>query len=318
MDLFWLSCSAAGVSLACVAGLVLAGGRRRVVQWRTLAAASPDVQESGRGTPAMALLAEPFSAALWGWLRPWLRVLGRGMMPFLSWRRRAAVARQVQGAGFGAAWDLAAVVGLFVLAGVGGGALAAAFVLLLNDSAQHLAISLAAALPAGGVAVVWLVWRHIRGLAERRRSTMLREFPFLLDLMTLCVEAGQNLHAALLQAAHFGPLGPLRQELRVALAAMRAGHSRQQALDALALRCDLTAVALWVAAVQQADRLGMSLAPLLRAQAAQQRSDRFLRAETLAMQAPVRMLFPLVTCMFPCSFLVIGFPIANLLLQSLQ
>jgi tight adherence protein C len=71
-----------------------------------------------------------------------------------------------------------------------------------------------------------------------------------------------------------------------------------------------------VLTLAQADRLGMSLGPLLRAQSAQQRSERFLRAEKLALEAPVRMLFPMVLCIFPCTFLVIGFPVAVKLLQS--
>ena len=63
--------------------------------------------------------------------------------------------------------------------------------------------------------------------------------------------------------------------------------------------------------------MGMSLAPLLRSQAARQRSERFLRAETQAMQASVKLLFPLVACIFPCTFLVLAFPIATQLMGDL-
>jgi len=315
MWLFWISCLAAGASLACVAWLALMAARRRVAHWHAPAVDAPQDLEAARQAGQ---LASPFSGELWRFVRPWLRLCGRGILPLLSWRLRTGLMRQTQGAAMAAAWDIAAVAGLLACAGLVGSLMALGLSLLLIDPPSRLPVTLVWAMPGGAIAAAWLVWHHIRSMAARRRQAMLREFPFLLDLMTLCVEAGLNLHGALLQAAHFGPSGPLRQELRLALNAMRAGHSRHQALDDLAARCDLPALALWVAAVQQADRLGMSLAPLLRAQAAQERSDRFLRAETLAMQAPVRLLFPLVTCMFPCSFLVIGFPIVTLLLQALQ
>src|SRR5690606_5159162 len=132
----------------------------------------------------------------------------------------------------------------------------------------------------------------------------------MLDLMTLCVEAGLSLHAALRQVADHAPQGPLRQSLCEALATVRAGVARDQALEQWSQACMVPAVRSLVLALGQADRLGMSLGPILRAQASQQRSDRFLRAEKLALEAPVKMLFPMVACIFPCTFLVIGFPVA--------
>jgi len=315
MGLFWISCVAAGCSLACVAYLALMAGGRRVARWQAPVA---EALENGDFAIEEVGVARPFSGGTWRYARPWLRLCGRALMPLLSWRVRTALMRQLQGADMAVAWDVQAAVGLLACAAIGGGAVAAlCAVSWIEQPATRLGIMVCAIL-GGALAAAWLLWHHIRDLAARRRQTMLREFPFLLDLMTLCVEAGLNLHGALRQAAHHGPPGPLRQELRLALNAIRAGHARHQALDAMAARCDLPALVLWVAAVHQADRLGMSLGPLLRAQSAQQRSDRFLRAETLALQAPVRLLFPLVTCMFPCAFLVIGFPIATLLLQALQ
>src|SRR5690606_38066942 len=119
-----------------------------------------------------------------------------------------------------------------------------------------------------------------------------------------------NLQGALQQAAQHGPPGPLRQELRHALADMRAGMPRLEALRYWSNRTGLAAVQQLVTALGQADQLGMSLGPLLRAQSEQRRTERFLRAERLALEAPVKMLFPMVFCIFPCTFLIIGFPIA--------
>lgn len=89
-----------------------------------------------------------------------------------------------------------------------------------------------------------------------------------------------------------------------------------EALDNLAARTGLIAMASLVSALKQADQTGSSLGPILRAQADQRRSEQFLRAEELAMKAPVKMLFPLVTCIFPCTFLVIGFPVVLKLVEG--
>ena len=71
-----------------------------------------------------------------------------------------------------------------------------------------------------------------------------------------------------------------------------------------------------VAAIVQAESMGMNLGPVLRAQAEQRRSERFIRAEKLAMQARVKMLFPLIAFIFPCTFIVLFFPIAMKLMNS--
>src|SRR5690606_7683427 len=75
----------------------------------------------------------------------------------------------------------------------------------------------AAAIFAAFAAAIWLPLRKLKGMARRRQSLILRDLPFMLDMITLCVEAGQNLHGALQQAARHGPAGPLRNELLLAL-----------------------------------------------------------------------------------------------------
>lgn len=168
-------------------------------------------------------------------------------------------------------------------------------------------------LAAGALAALWPV-RLLRERIRRRRTDMLRAFPFLLDMVTLCVEAGLNLQGAMKQAAEKGPQGPLREEVRHLLADIRAGGPRQEALRRWAQRCDLAPIQQFVGAVAQAETSGMSLAPVLRAQADQWRTERFLHAEKQALEAPVKLMFPLIFCIFPCSFLIIAFPIATQLL----
>jgi len=179
-------------------------------------------------------------------------------------------------------------------------------------------------IPAEGVAVcaclaaflglgyprIWL-----RDQAKIRRDRIARELPFALDMTTLCIEAGLNLHGALEQAAARGPVGPLRDELSWTLAEIRTGSPRMQALRNMATRTGVLGLRTVVAALAQADTLGMSVGPLLRAQAESLRGKRFLHAERQALEAPVKMLFPLIACIFPCTFLVIGFPIMVKLME---
>ena len=84
----------------------------------------------------------------------------------------------------------------------------------------------------------------------------------------------------------------------------------------MAERLNEPSVANFTSAVIQAESMGMNLGPVLRAQADQRRSERFMRAEKLAMEAPVKMLFPLIAFIFPCTFIVLLFPIAMKLLNS--
>ncbi len=152
------------------------------------------------------------------------------------------------------------------------------------------------------------IW--LRDRLARRRSELLKSLPFYLDIITLCVEAGLNLQGALSQAVSRGPKGVLRDEIQRVLRDIRAGKSRADSLRAMAERLNESVVSSFTGAVIQAESMGMNLGPVLRAQADQRRSERFLRAEKLAMEAPVKLLFPLIAFIFPCTFIVLFFPIA--------
>ncbi len=164
------------------------------------------------------------------------------------------------------------------------------------------------ALP-GAAAGLLLTWSWFRDRMLSRRRHLLKTLPFFLDLITLCVEAGLNLSSALQQASAKGPSGPMRDEFGRVLRDVRAGKSRADALRALSDRLNESAVTQLVSAIIQAENMGMSLGPVLRAQGEQRRNERFARAEKAAMEAPVRMLLPLIAFIFPCTFLVLGFPI---------
>ncbi|MBV8659950.1 MAG: type II secretion system F family protein [Burkholderiales bacterium] len=151
---------------------------------------------------------------------------------------------------------------------------------------------------------------------ERRNRQVLKALPFYLDIVTLCIESGLNLTGALTKATEKLPQSPLKDEVGRVLRDIRAGRPRADALRALAERLQMPALSSLVSALISAEKQGAALGPILRAQAAQRRSERFLRAEKIAMEAPVKMLFPLIAFIFPCTFLILAFPIVMKFLQE--
>ena len=260
---------------------------------------------------------EAHNAAVKGGLQrmfwPWVEALVPVLNPFISWRTRHRLDRLLKRAGAAETWSPPQFVAFQLIVGSVTGSLV--FIVLTGVFAP--APKLVVAALSAAVAAFWPIQRF-RERVRLRRLAMARAFPFLLDMVTLCVEAGLNLHGALQQTASHGPAGPLRDELQHMLADIRAGATRSDALHRWAVRCDLPAMHYFVSAVAQADQFGMSLGPVLRAQADQRRAERFMQAERLAQEAPVKMMFPLVFCIFPCSFAIIAFPIAVQFMASLQ
>jgi tight adherence protein C len=153
-------------------------------------------------------------------------------------------------------------------------------------------------------------------MTKSRNLRILKGLPFFLDIVTMAVEAGLNLSSGLQKAVEKMPPGPLVVEINRVLRDVRAGKPRLDALRDLAARLDFGPVNSLVSALVQGEMMGASVGPILRAQSEQRRTERFQRAEKLALEAPVKMLGPLILCIFPCTFIVIGFPIVVQLLKS--
>jgi len=156
----------------------------------------------------------------------------------------------------------------------------------------------------------------IKESAVKRKADILKRLPFYLDIITLAVEAGTNLTGGLTQAVAKSGESPLRSELSRVLRDIRAGKTRSESLRAMADRTGSPALVGVVSSMIQAERTGSSLGPILRAQADQIRSERFMKAEKQAMEAPVKLLGPLVMFIFPCTFLVLGFLILSKAMQQ--
>ncbi len=153
--------------------------------------------------------------------------------------------------------------------------------------------------------VIWL-----SDTRKRRDDAVIRTLPVYLDFLTMCVEGGLNLQGALGQAMEKATPGPLRNEFAVVLRDLRAGLSRADALRRMAERLDIQEITGFVSSIVQAEKMGASLGNVLRVQSDQRRSERFQRAEKQAMEAPVKLVFPLVLFIFPVTFIILLFPIA--------
>ena len=143
--------------------------------------------------------------------------------------------------------------------------------------------------------------------AARRRAQMLKDLPFYLDVITLSVESGSNLTGAMTQAVQKSADSALRRELSRVLREIRSGKTRAEALRDFAHRADSQAINQVVSGLIQGEKAGANLGPMLREQAEQLRTRRFQRAEKKAMEAPVKMLAPLFICIFPMTFIALGF-----------
>ena len=152
-----------------------------------------------------------------------------------------------------------------------------------------------------------LLWVHDK--VKARHRAIGRELPYDLDLLTLAVEAGLDFAAALAKVVEKGRQGPLSIELSVTLKELRLGKTREEALHNLSDRVGLFALTSFVRALVQADRLGTPLGKVLRILSAQMRQERTQRAEKLANEAPVKLLIPLIGCIFPTIFLMLFGPI---------
>ena len=152
----------------------------------------------------------------------------------------------------------------------------------------------------GFIAPEFWLGRKVRGRAE----AMVLQLPDALDLLTISVEAGLGFDAALAKVVEKME-GPLVDEFRQALAEVRMGRARRDALRDVADRADAQPVTNFIGAIVQAEQLGVPIAKVLQIQSNQLRIERRQRAEEAAAKAPVKMLFPMVGCIFPTIFIVI-------------
>ncbi len=159
-----------------------------------------------------------------------------------------------------------------------------------------------------------LIW--LRDVRNRREKEILKALPVYLDFITMAVEAGLNLTGAIKQAMDKGPAGALRNEFQMVTRDLRAGVPRSDALRRMEARLNMKAITSFVGTVIQAEKMGASVGAALRVQSQQRRIERFQRAEKLAMEAPVKLILPLIAFIFPVTFIVLAYPIVVKFMQE--
>jgi tight adherence protein C len=142
------------------------------------------------------------------------------------------------------------------------------------------------------------------GRVKKRQKAILLMIPDALDLLTISVRAGLGFDAALGKVVE-KLKGPLSDEFRRALAEVRVGKARRDALRDIVARTEVVPLTNFIGAIIQAEQLGVSISKVLQVQSEQLRIERRQRAEEQAAKAPIKMLFPLVGCIFPSLFIVI-------------
>lgn len=231
-------------------------------------------------------------------VQPMVHVLARRARRLTPVGMVESLERRILLAGQAARWPIERVLAVKLVLGVVGGLLALAR--FAGDPSFG-------SLLLGVVVLALLCFAPdllLHGRGAERQKRIQKELPDVLDQVTISVEAGLGFEAALAQAARSGK-GPLAEELGRLLQDIQIGVSRGEALEALVHRTDAPDLRHFVLAVRQAERYGIPVAQVLRVQSREMRDKRRQRAEEQAMKIPVKVVFPVVFCIFPALFVVI-------------
>ncbi|MDO9024089.1 type II secretion system F family protein [Zwartia sp.] len=232
-------------------------------------------------------------------------VLGTPLVPFVTWGQRRRLAILLDRAGL-SDWGFAQI---FLLQCSTAAACSLVSVWLFDI--RLLSGELFYWIVFGSLLMIgwWIPILYLKRLHQYRVHMMSRQLPFFLDMVGLGLDAGLNLQASIQLALEHVGAGALHQEWSIMLADMRAGQPRVQALRQLSQRLNISSVRQLISSLIQGEAMGFSLGRIIQVYADQQRAQRLMLAEKLALQAPVKMLFPMALCIFPCTFIVLGFPV---------
>lgn len=253
-------------------------------------------------------LSQPFGERI---VVPMLDASARFVSRFTPQRTLENTRHNLELAGNPNNWSATEFIGVRGLAGLLLGALTFAVTMLANVGVgQQLLFTVGMALLGFFLPVVWLGSR-----IRRRQDEIIKTLPDALDLLTISVEAGLPFDGAMQRVAEKWD-NELSRAFQRMLTEMRVGKSRREALRDMSDRMEVPDVTSFVAALIQADQLGISIAKVLRIQSEQMRIKRRQRAEEKAQQAPIKMLLPMTFLIFPTILIVILGPALLILKNS--
>jgi len=242
-------------------------------------------------------LARPFSQRV---ALPALKNIGSLGRKFTPASVTERLGKELIYAGTPAGWDAERVLAMKLL---GAGVLGIGLLLLTHiGHMSNLRSLIIAALGvfAGYYAPEWI----LRAKSGQRQGNIQRTLPDALDLLSITVEAGLGFDAAVARVARQAG-GPLGEELHRVLQEMQIGKARSDALRDLGDRSTVPELKSFVLAMVQADVFGISISKVLHVQAHEMRVKRRQRAEEKAQKVPVKIVFPLIFCIFPSLFVVL-------------
>ncbi len=159
---------------------------------------------------------------------------------------------------------------------------------------------------------------NIKERMQKRQKAIVMKLPDFVDLLTISIEAGLDFTGAMRRIVSKINPGPLREEVEQFFKQIELGRTREEGLKELAARNQLVDLSTICSSLIQADRLGTPIGPILRVQSDMLRVRRGQRAEKAAMEAPVKMLAPLLICIFPSVFVMLFAPIFIQMAADLQ
>ena len=216
---------------------------------------------------------------------------------------RDRIARKLVLAGSPVGWDAERILAFKVIGAIAGFVLSLVIMQLFSLSALLQIVVIGLLTFVGFIAPDAILNNRV----EERQHEILRTLSDTLDLLTISVEAGLSLNAAIAQVVRNVP-GVLSSEFARMLQEIQLGVPRSEAFRNLAERTDVEELNAFALAMIQADVFGVSIASVLRTQAQQLRIKRRQTIEAKAQQTPVKMVFPLVLCILPALFVVIVGP----------
>ena len=237
------------------------------------------------------------------------RVVQPGIARFADIARRISpqgrldsLDRKIVLAGVGSTWPLTRALSAKLILGAGG-----ALIMALRWAGDPSSVRLLLAFIFIPLGMFYLPDLLIGIRAQKRQEEIARTLPDILDQMTIAVEAGLGFDSALAHvAAHVD--GPLSSEISRLLQDIKLGMTRDQAFNQMTERTDVQELRQFVLSLQQAERLGIPIATVLRTQSTELRTIRRQRAEEAAQKVPVKMIIPLVVLILPALIIIILAP----------
>lgn len=255
-------------------------------------------------------LSRPFGERV---TKPWLEKLAALAARFLPGNIVANTNMKLQRAGNPKRLKAAEFIGLKVLSAIIFTVIGIAAAVFLEAEPMYRVLAAIIGIVVG-LTLPDSILDHI--IRERQRLVR-KSLADCLDLLVVSAEAGLGFDGAVAKVVE-KMKGPLAEEFNKALQDMSVGRTRMEALRAMAQRINMPEMTTFVAAIHQADMLGVSISHVLRVQAESLRSLRNLRAREAAAKLPVKLLFPLVFCIFPAIFIVLLGPGAITIYHALS